>query len=136
MKGSQIGATEAGLNFLGFAIEHVGGVILLVMPSLSDIRRNTRVRIDPMIEASPALRSIVAAPRSKSGANSTFEKSFRGGRLFMTGANSASALASTPVRFVIADEVDRWPLELKGEGSPLYGALLLLVRQDLPEGEA
>lgn len=119
MKGAQIGATEAGLNFLGYAMEHVGGVILLVMPTLFDIRRNTRVRIDPMIEASPALRAVVATPRSKSGANSIFEKAFRGGRLFMTGANSASALASTPVRFVIADEVDRWPVELKGEGDPL-----------------
>ena len=70
MKGSQIGATEAGLNFLGFAMEHVGGVILLVMPSLGDIRRNTRVRIDPMIEASPALRvHRRPASVSKSGAN-------------------------------------------------------------------
>jgi hypothetical protein len=33
-----------------FAIEHVGSVILPVMPSLTDIRRNTCVRIDPMIE--------------------------------------------------------------------------------------
>jgi phage terminase large subunit GpA-like protein len=52
MKGAQIGATEAALNFLGFAIEHAGGVVLLVMPSLSDVLRNTRVRIDPMIAAS------------------------------------------------------------------------------------
>jgi phage terminase large subunit GpA-like protein len=124
MKGSQVGATEAGLNFVGFCMEHVGGVLLLVMPSLSDIRRNTRVRIDPMIDAAPSLRAIVATPRSKSGANTIFEKSFRGGRLFMTGANSASALASTPVRFIVADEVDRWPLELSGEGDPLS-----LVRQ-------
>jgi phage terminase large subunit GpA-like protein len=60
-----------------------------------------------MIEASPTLAAIVATPRSKSGANSTFEKSFRGRGLFMTGANSASALASAPVRFAVCDEVDR-----------------------------
>ena len=51
MKGSQIGATECGAQLPRLRIEHVGGVILLVMPSLADITRNTRVRIDPMIEA-------------------------------------------------------------------------------------
>lgn len=124
MKGSQIGATECALNFLGYLIEHTGGIILLVMPNLGDIRRNTRTRIDPLIDASPVLRTIVATPRSKAGANSIYEKSFRGGRLFMCGSNSASALSSTPIRFVLADEVDRWPRELTGEGDPLS-----LVRQ-------
>lgn len=123
MKGAQIGATEAGLNFLGYAMHHAGGVILLVMPSLSDVKRNTRVRIDPMIDASPALRDIVSSPRSRSGANTMFEKQFVGGLLTMTGANSASALASTPVRFLMLDEVDRFPSDVDGEGDPVALAI-------------
>jgi phage terminase large subunit GpA-like protein len=119
MKGAQVGATETALNFIGYAMEHSGGLTLLVMPTLSDVRKNTRVRINPMIEASPSLRAIVATPRSRSATNTTFEKEFRGGILLMGGANSASALSSTPVKFLLCDEIDRWPHDVDGEGDPL-----------------
>ena len=73
---------------------------MLVMPSLDMVRRNTTVRIDPLIEATPALRDLVSAPRSRDAGNSLFRKSFPGGQLVMTGANSAVGLRSTPVRYL------------------------------------
>jgi phage terminase large subunit GpA-like protein len=65
MKGAQLGATEAALNWIGYIIHHAPGLALLVMPSLDMARRNTRTRLDPMIEATPALREVIAAPRSR-----------------------------------------------------------------------
>lgn len=123
MKGAQLGATEAGLNWLGYLIAHAPGMALLVMPSLDMVRRNTRTRIDPMIEATPALRSRIAAPRSKDAANSTFAKQFPGGLLVMTGANSASSLRSTPARYIMLDEVDGFPSDVDGEGDPVALAI-------------
>ena len=70
MKGAQLGATEAALNWLGYIIHHAPGLALLVMPSLDMARRNTRTRLDPMIEATPALREVIAAPRSRDAYNS------------------------------------------------------------------
>ena len=58
MKGAQTGGSEAGLNWLGYIIQNAPGIAMLVMPSLDMVRRNTTVRIDPLIEATPALREL------------------------------------------------------------------------------
>jgi phage terminase large subunit GpA-like protein len=119
MKGSQLGGTEAGLNWLGYIIQNAPGIAMMVQPSLDMVRRNTSVRIDPMIEATPALRELVAPPRSKDAGNSLFRKSFPGGQLVMTGANSAIGLRSTPVRYLFLDEVDGYPADANNEGDPV-----------------
>jgi phage terminase large subunit GpA-like protein len=46
-------------------------------------------------------------------------KEFAGGVLVMTGANSAVGLRSMPIRFLMLDEIDGYPLDLDGEGSPI-----------------
>lgn len=123
MKGAQVGATEAGLNWVGYVIAHAPGMFLLVMPTTEAVRRNTAARIDPLIEASPVLRELVVAPRSRESGNSLFRKSFPGGQLFMTGANSAVGLRSLPARFLMLDELDGFPGDVDGEGDPVALAI-------------
>ena len=127
MKGAQLGATEAALNWLGYIIHHAPGLALLVMPSLDMARRNTRTRLDPMIEATQVLREVIATLRSKDAYNSAFTKSFPGGVLVMTGANSAAALRSTPARYLALDEVDGFPPDCGGEGDPVALAIARTV---------
>lgn len=119
MKGAQVGGTEAGLCWIGYIIQNAPGIAMVVQPSLDMVRRNTAVRIDPMIEAMPVLRDLVSPPRSKDAGNSLFRKSFPGGQLVMTGANSAIGLRSTPVRYLFLDEVDGYPADAGGEGDPV-----------------
>jgi len=123
MKGAQTGGTEAGLNWLGYIIQNAPGLVMLVQPSLDMVRRNTVTRIDPLIAASPVLRELVSAPRSRDAGNSLFRKSFPGGQLVMTGANSAIGLRSTPVRYLFLDEVDGYPGDADGEGDPVALAI-------------
>jgi len=123
MKGAQTGGTEAGLNFLGYIIHNAPGLVMLVQPSLDMVRRNTVTRIDPLIASSPVLRDLVASPRSRDAGNSLFRKSFPGGQLVMTGANSAIGLRSTPVRYLFLDEVDGYPGDADGEGDPVALAI-------------
>ena len=118
-KGAQIGGTEVGLNWLGYVAHHAPGLALAVMPSLDMVRRNTKTRIDPMIEATPVLRDRIASPRAKDSNNTAFSKSFPGGQLVMTGANSAAGLRSTPARYLFLDEVDGYPADADGEGDPV-----------------
>jgi phage terminase large subunit GpA-like protein len=119
MKGAQTGGTEAGLNWLGYIIHNAPGITMLVQPSLDMVRRNTTVRIDPLIDTTPALRELVSPARSRDAGNSLFRKSFPGGQLLMTGANSAAGLRSTPVRYLFLDEVDGYPGDADGEGDPV-----------------
>ncbi|MFC1526773.1 phage terminase large subunit family protein, partial [Candidatus Latescibacterota bacterium] len=49
VKGSQIGASEGGNCWIGYCIHHAPGLMLIVYPGLSEVKRNTSTRIDPLI---------------------------------------------------------------------------------------
>lgn len=116
MKGAQVGGTELGLNWVGYIIHHAPGPMMIVWPTTEMAQRNSKHRIDPLIEESPVLRKIIAPARSRDSGNTVLMKEFRGGVLVMTGANSAVGLRSMPVRYLFLDEVDAYPLDVAGEG--------------------
>ena len=119
MKGSQLGATEAAANWIGYVIHHAPGPMLAVQPSVELAKRFSQQRIDPLIEESPALREKVAPARSRDSGNTVLSKEFPGGILVMTGANSAVGLRSMPVRYLFLDEVDAYPASADDEGDPV-----------------
>lgn len=53
---AQVGATEAGNSWIGFAIHQAPGPMLAVQPTVELAKRNSRQRIDPLIDESPELR--------------------------------------------------------------------------------
>src|SRR5512143_2490944 len=85
MKGSQVGATESGGNWIGYVIHHAPGPMLAVQPSVELAKRFSQQRIDPLIEESPRLRERVAPARSRDSGNTVLSKEFPGGILVMTG---------------------------------------------------
>jgi phage terminase large subunit GpA-like protein len=119
MKAAQVGATEGGNNFIGYVIHHAPGPMLAVQPTVELAKRNSRQRIDPLIEESPALRDRVKPARSRDAGNTMLSKEFTGGILVMTGANSAVGLRSTPARYLFLDEVDAYPASADEEGDPV-----------------
>lgn len=119
MKSAQVGATEAGNNWIGYTIHHSPAPMMLVMPSLDLAKRNSKGRVDPLIDESPVLRERVKDKRSRDSSNTVFSKEFKGGILVMTGANSASGLRSMPVKKLFTDEIDAYPGDIDGEGDPL-----------------
>ena len=119
MKAAQVGATEAGNNWIGFAIHQAPGPMLAVQPTVELAKRNSRQRIDPLIEESPELRERVKPARSRDAGNTMLSKEFAGGILIMTGANSAVGLRSTPARYIFLDEVDAYPASADEEGDPV-----------------
>jgi len=119
MKAAQVGATEAGNCFIGFVMHHAPGPMLAVQPTVELAKRNSRQRIDPLIEESPELRAKVKPARSRDAGNTMLSKEFAGGILIMTGANSAVGLRSTPARYIFLDEVDAYPASADEEGDPV-----------------
>ena len=119
MKAAQVGATEAGNNWIGFVIHHAPGPMLAVLPTVEMAKRTSRGRIDPLIEDSPALKERVQPARSRDAGNSMLSKEFPGGILVLTGANSATGLRSMPARYVFLDEVDAYPASADDEGDPV-----------------
>lgn len=119
MKSTQVGGTEIGLNWAGYTIDSTPGPMLAVLPTIDVAEKWSKQRLASMIEESPRLRAKVAPARSRDSGNTTLVKEFEGGLLILGGANSAASLSSMPVKKLLLDEVDRFPLEVEDEGDPV-----------------
>jgi len=119
MKGAQIGGTECGNNWIGYVIHQAPGPMMAVQPTVEMAKRNSKQRIDPLIEESGVLNALVSDPRSRDSGNTMLSKEFPGGVLVMTGANSAVGLRSMAARYLFLDEIDGYPGDVDGEGDPI-----------------
>ena len=115
---SQVGKSEVELNIIGYIIDQDPGSVLYIQPNLDDAKKFSRLRIAPMIRDCDTLRTKVSEVRSRDAGNTVLQKTFPGGMLTMVGSQSPSALASTPARYVLGDEVDRWAMSAGSEGDP------------------
>ena len=115
---SQVGKSEFLLNCIGYVIDQDPASTMYIQPTLDDARKFSRHRIAPMIRDSKPLRAKVSDVKTRDSGNTLLQKSFPGGMLTLTGSNTASALASTPVRYIFGDERDRWALSAGTEGDP------------------
>jgi phage terminase large subunit GpA-like protein len=73
-KGTQVGATEAGNNWIGYVIHHAPGPMLAVSPTVELAKRASKQRIAPMIDVTPVLAARVAPARERDSGNSLFSK--------------------------------------------------------------
>lgn len=117
--GSQLGKSESLNNWIGYTMDVAPGPALFVQPTIDLAKRYSKMRIAPMIEATPTLCDKVRTPRERDSGNTLLMKEYPGGLLILGGANAASGLASMPIRYLAGDEIDRWPLNVDDEGSPL-----------------
>lgn len=115
---SQVGKSEFLLNCIGYSIDQDPASTIFVQPTLDDARKFSRLRVAPMIRDSKPLKAKVSDVKTRDSGNTILQKSYPGGMLTMTGSNSASALASTPARYIFGDERDRWALSAGTEGDP------------------
>ena len=72
-----------------------------------------------MLRDTPNLKNKVKDARTMDAENTTMHKKFSGGSISLVGANSASGLASRPIRILLCDEVDRYPASAGTEGDPI-----------------
>ena len=133
MKGAQVGATEMGLNWLGYIIDLFPAPTMLVWPTEQSIKSNMRIRIDPFFQSTPCVgEKIGDASGPKDGANNTFLKEFPRGYLAIAASNSTSALKSKPVCNLFLDEVDEYPGNASQQGDPV---MLAVARTATFEGK-
>jgi len=118
-KGTQIGYTASLLNIVGYCMDVEPCPMLMLLPTEAMAEEVSKNRLAPMLRDTPQLRGKVRDPRSRDSGNTILSKSFPGGRLAMVGANAPAQLASRPIRVVINDEVDRFPVSAGTEGDPM-----------------
>ena len=119
MSAAQIGKTDAFiLNTIGYYMDYAPSPMLVMQPTLDMGQTFSKDRLAPMLRDTPELKGLVDI-KSRYAGNTILKKNFPGGHITIVGANSATGLASRPIKVLLADEVDRYPKTAGTEGDPL-----------------
>lgn len=119
MSSAQVGKTEIINNIVGYYIHQDPSPMLCLQPTLEMAKTWSKDRLAPMVRDTPVLSGKLTDPRSRDGDNTLLHKKFIGGHITMAGANSPASLASRPIRVVLCDEIDRYPISAGTEGDPV-----------------
>lgn len=119
MWASQTGKTTGLiLNTIGYFMQYEPCPMMALQPTVEMGETFSKNRLSPMMRDTPVLRELTSQ-RSRDRNNTILEKQFPGGYIAIQGANSPAALASRPIRALMADEIDRYPASAGIEGDPL-----------------
>lgn len=119
MSSAQIGKTVILKAIIGYHVDQDPAPILMLQPTEMMAETFSKDRLAPMIRDTPALNGKIADPRSRDSGNTVLHKRFSGGHLTLAGSNSPASLSSRPIRIVLCDEVDRYPVSAGSEGDPV-----------------
>ena len=119
MSSAQVGKTEIINNIVGYYIDQDPSPMMVLQPTVEMAKTWSHDRLAPMVRDTPCLKELIADNKSRASSNTLFHKSFPGGHITMTGANSPTGLASRPIRVVCCDEVSRYPQSAGAEGDPV-----------------
>ncbi len=113
VKSTQVGGTETLNNIVGYIIAQDPSPGLIVYPTLELAEFTSKNRIQPMINLCQVLRERYQEQDSK-----ILELQFDGMYIVLSGANSPASLASRPIRYLLMDEVDKYPTNSGKEADP------------------
>lgn len=116
---TQLLKTELILNTIGFHVDQDPAPIIVMQPTEALAEAFSKDRVAPMVRDTPALQGKIADPKARDSGNTILHKQFPGGHLTMIGANAPGQLAMRPVRIVLCDEVDKYPVSAGNEGDPI-----------------
>jgi phage terminase large subunit GpA-like protein len=113
---TQVGKTECMLNMLGYAIDQDPGPAMWVDSTQPEATEFCQERITPMIEKSPALSSHLT-----NNSDHLTKKGIRFDRMNLKigWATSPSALASRAIRYLLMNEMNKWPAFSGREADPV-----------------
>ena len=113
-KCTQVGGTEALQNMLGYIIQQDPSPSMVVYPTDTLARSISKNRLEPMIFACRSLKSLYRDLDS-----TDTELQFSGMYLTLAGSNSPASLASKAIKYLMLDEVDKYPGASKKEADPI-----------------
>lgn len=117
VKPTQVGGTEALQNMIGYIVAQDPAPTMIVYPTDVLAKSVSENRLQPMLKATPEIAK-------KFDENSPLlELHFDGMYLSLVGSNSPSGLASKPIRFLMMDEVDKYPGASNKEADPIKLAM-------------
>lgn len=122
---TQLGKTSAFLNFLFYMIKYDPDNCLVILDSNKTAEKLSRVRIRPFLRDQAKLASLQkGAANLEDKSASVNNISIAAGKNILIGsARSASDLCSFSAKYLLCDEVSRFPEMLDKEGDPIALAM-------------
>ena len=114
VKPTQVGGTSAMENMLGSLIAQDPAPAMVVYPSDDLAERTTESKLEPMVKSCKVL-----ADKWRKNDSKKLALKFSDMTVYLTGANSPADLASTNIRYLFLDEVDKFPGASKKEADPV-----------------
>lgn len=121
---AQVGKTEVGVNWFGY-IGHIERLpMLITQAGIVELGKFNRFKLQPTIDATPALSAAIRPESDKSGKGSTtLFKDWPGGGCVLASANASSALQGISRARYWGDEVSEYPAEAGSRGDPVEQAI-------------
>lgn len=117
VKSVRVGFTTLLTGALASFVANEPAPILALLPTEADCRDYMVSDIEPIFEATPALRGLLAADTEESGRNTLLSRRFPGGSLKVVAAKAPRNLRRHNVRVLLIDEADA--MEPGKEGSAI-----------------
>lgn len=118
-KSARVGYTKTIVALTGYHAEHDPCPIMIVQPTDDDAEEFSKQEIAPMLRDCEAVGKRFTPGSSRKTANTILNKTFIGGMLSMTGANSGAGFRRITRRVIIFDEVDGYPMSAGSDGDPI-----------------
>ena len=120
---SQVGKTTLMQNALGWVCEYDRQNVLILMDCLENCLRFSRNRLKPFLRDTCGILNNSLDENPDKSNTSTNISLGTGANIFVGTGRSASQLASTPAKYLMMDEIDRWVDQIEGEGDPVSLAI-------------
>jgi phage terminase large subunit GpA-like protein len=117
VKSVRVGFTTLLTGALASFVANEPAPILALLPTEADARDYVVSDLEPIFDATPALKGLLSAEADESGRNTLLSRRFAGGSLKIVAAKSPRNLRRHNVRVLLIDEADA--MESGAEGSPI-----------------
>lgn len=114
---------------IAYIVDRDPGPILLIQPNDDDARTFSKERLSPMFRDNEFLGAKIYDAKGDTQSTLT-GKLFNGGSLSLVGAMAPGNLARRTIRYLLCDEIDKYPISAKsgrvsggGEGDPVRLAM-------------
>ncbi len=119
IKGTQVGGTEIGNNFIMSTIDQNPRTMLLILPTEKLMKKHRLLKLVPSIKAMPKLDKKIKRGKTKDDIGDADSMTFNGGSLIFGHSHSSSSYRSLSIPYINLDDVDAFPMDLDDEGSPM-----------------
>lgn len=125
--GSQLGKSLAMQIAMMYAIKNKPAPMGMMRPSEKSARRWVEKRFEPMVRTTQPIKKLFGRRGPQVGKsllprNHPFKYdvvTFPGGSLYPLWAGSENSFAELSLRYLFMDEIDRYEMDVNGEGSPI-----------------